>query len=202
MVDTFPKAFSQVATSQVCHRISVWFLVSSSHSVRSHSRLRRLRRPNLTFGKMPFGILHILEVATWEIVYSESCHLGNCTFGKLPLGKLHIREVATWEIDHSGSFHLGDCPFGKLPLGKLSIREVATWEIDHSGSFHLGNCPFWKLPLGRLHIWDVAFGKMPIAPHIKGGGDIYWPPSEYTIQRIDLLEKLQVPFIVNNPGNL
>ena len=171
MVDTFPKAFSQVATSQVCHRISVWFLVSSSHSVRSHSRLRRLRRPDLTFGKMPFGILHILEVATWEIVYSESCHLGNCTFGKLPLGKLHIREVATWEIDHSGSFHLGNCPFGKLPLG-------------------------------RLHIWDVAFGKMPIAPHIKGGGDIYWPPSEYTIQRIDLLEKLQVPFIVNNPGNL
>jgi len=37
--------------------------------------------PNLTFGKLPLGILHIWEVATWEIVTWE------VAIGKMPLGK-------------------------------------------------------------------------------------------------------------------
>ena len=36
-----------------------------------HCSLRRLRRPNLTFGKLPLGKLHIWEVTTWEIVTCE-----------------------------------------------------------------------------------------------------------------------------------
>jgi len=42
-----------------------------SSSVRPHCSLRLLERPNLTFGKVPLGNLHIWEVATWKIVTWE-----------------------------------------------------------------------------------------------------------------------------------
>ena len=54
-------------------------LVYPSRSAWSHCSLWRLRRPNLTFGKMPLGKCHIWEDATWEIVM----YLGN-PFGKVP----------------------------------------------------------------------------------------------------------------------
>ena len=86
----FPKwklpkcAISQAAT----------FQVSSSRSARTaalgppqpilaaaldpHCSLRRLRGPNLTFGKLPLRKLHTWEVATWDILPWE------IAFGKVP----------------------------------------------------------------------------------------------------------------------
>ena len=46
-----------------------------------HCSLRRLRGPNLTFGKLPLGKLHIWEVATWKIDTWE------VALGKMPYGK-------------------------------------------------------------------------------------------------------------------
>ena len=43
--------------------------------------LRRLRGPNITFGKLPLGKLHIRKVVAWEIVTWE------VALGKMPLGK-------------------------------------------------------------------------------------------------------------------
>ena len=43
---------------------------------------RRPRRPNLTFKKLPFGKLHIWEVATWNKIVTWEV-----TIGKMPLGK-------------------------------------------------------------------------------------------------------------------
>ena len=51
MLGNFPKDFSQVATSQMCPQ------------------------PDLTFGKLPLGKLH-LEIVTWKV-----------PLGKMPLGK-------------------------------------------------------------------------------------------------------------------
>ena len=56
-------------------------LAHPSRSARPHCSLRRLRGPNLTFGKLPLGKLHIWEVATWEIVTWE------VALGKMPLLK-------------------------------------------------------------------------------------------------------------------
>ena len=45
-----------------------------------HDRLRRLRGPNLNFGKLPLGKLQIWEVATLEILTWE------VALGEMPLG--------------------------------------------------------------------------------------------------------------------
>ena len=82
MLGTFPKAFSQVATSKMFNFLTSYFQCllqpqrSAHYSVLAamlgpHCSLRRLRRPNLTFGKLSLGKLHIWEVA----------------FGKMSLGK-------------------------------------------------------------------------------------------------------------------
>ena len=78
-----PKcAISKAATSQICPRRSARPSVCSSRGAwATYSILRRLRGPNLTFGKLPLEKLHIGEVATWEIVTLE------VVFGKMPLGK-------------------------------------------------------------------------------------------------------------------
>ena len=36
-----------------------------------HCSLRRLRGPNLTFGKSPLGKLHIWEIVTWKVVLGK-----------------------------------------------------------------------------------------------------------------------------------
>ena len=46
-------------------------LAHPSCSVRPFCSLRRLKRPNLTFGKLPLGKMYIWEVATWEVVTWE-----------------------------------------------------------------------------------------------------------------------------------
>ena len=46
-------------------------LAHPSCSVRPLCSLRRLKRPNLTFGKLPLGKMYIWEVATWEVVTWE-----------------------------------------------------------------------------------------------------------------------------------
>ena len=70
MLSTFPKAFSQMATSKMCN-----FLSSARPSIpvltaaidpHPYYSLRRLRRPYLTVGNLPLGKLRI-----W------SCHLIN-----------------------------------------------------------------------------------------------------------------------------
>ena len=71
---TFPRVFSLLATSQmynfpsgnlqVCPSCSARPLDCSSRSAWPHCSLRRLRRPNLTFGKLLLGKLHIWEVFT------------------------------------------------------------------------------------------------------------------------------------------
>jgi len=61
VIITFQKAFSQVATSQMLN-------FCSSRSDRPRCSLRRLRRPTITFGKLPLGKMHIWEVATMETV--------------------------------------------------------------------------------------------------------------------------------------
>ena len=93
MLGTFPKDFSQVATSQaatfrVYHSRSARPSACSSSSARpldhpNHSAwppLRRLRGLYLTFEKLTLGKIHIWEVVTWEIVTWE------VAFGKMPLG--------------------------------------------------------------------------------------------------------------------
>ena len=95
----FPRVFSQQKTSQmsifpICNFPSMSqpqrqpvlaaALDPLSHpcrSARAHCILRRLRRPNLTFGKLSLRKLNIWEAATWEIVTWE------VTLGNLPLGK-------------------------------------------------------------------------------------------------------------------
>jgi len=75
----FPKGFfpsgnflnitvSQAATSQV------------------YPSLRRLRGPNLTFGKLLLGKLHVREVDTWEVATWEIV-TWEVASGKKPLGK-------------------------------------------------------------------------------------------------------------------
>ena len=97
MLGTFPLAFYQAATSQgyfpngnfqnlPLHKnqlpksilIAVPVLAAElspqvhlSSSVCPYCSLGRLERPNLTFGKVPLGNLHIWEVATWNIVTWE-----------------------------------------------------------------------------------------------------------------------------------
>ena len=53
----------------------------ASRSVRPFFSVRRLRRPNLTFGKLPLEMIYIWKVSTWQIVTWE------VTLGKMPLGK-------------------------------------------------------------------------------------------------------------------
>ena len=85
----FPKwqlpkcAISQAATSQVCSSSSACptpdVLVTkvgpypNLDAVLAHipCSLRRIRRSNQTFGKLPLGKLNILEVTTWETVIWE-----------------------------------------------------------------------------------------------------------------------------------
>ena len=65
-------SISKAATSQICPRRSARPSVCSSRGAwATYSILRRLRGPNLTFGKLPLGKLHIGEVAPWEIVTLE-----------------------------------------------------------------------------------------------------------------------------------
>ena len=66
MLGTAPKAFSQVLISK--EYFPKWQLPKSvlAAALGPHCSLRRLRRPNLTFGKLPLGKLHSWEVATWE----------------------------------------------------------------------------------------------------------------------------------------
>ena len=87
---TFPKAFFQEATSQwyfpkwqlskcaisqtviskVCP--SPKHVLAADRGPLAHPcTLRRLKRPNLTFGKLPLGKMYIWEVATWEVVTWE-----------------------------------------------------------------------------------------------------------------------------------
>ena len=96
----YSRVFSQVATSRMCNLPRANFpslswpqrlphaqpnlaaaLGPLGAALGPHSSLRRLRRPNLTFGKLPLGKLHIWEVSTWEIVTRE------VALGKMPLGK-------------------------------------------------------------------------------------------------------------------
>ena len=77
----FPRVFSQAATFQIFPSRSAWpqsvlaaALGSMTHPSRSarpppHYSLRCFRGPNLTFGKLPLGKLHIFRgiVATWKI---------------------------------------------------------------------------------------------------------------------------------------
>ena len=73
MLGTFPKAKTFQGYFPSARPLS-----SSSHSAGPHCSLRRLRRPNLTFGKLHLEKLHICEIATWEIFVWEAA------FGKIP----------------------------------------------------------------------------------------------------------------------
>ena len=61
----FPKGFFQSCPLPIL-----------AAALRPHCSLRRLRRPNLTFRKLPLGKLQIWKVASWEVA-----------LGKMPLGK-------------------------------------------------------------------------------------------------------------------
>ena len=83
MLGTFPKAFlkgyfpkwklpncaiSQATTSQVCLSRSTRPQAYPSLCARPPKcSLRRLERPNLTFGKLPLGKLNNWGVVTWEV---------------------------------------------------------------------------------------------------------------------------------------
>ena len=107
MLGTFLKHFSQAATSQVATSLMCNFLRGNfpslsftqrqvrqpfltaalgpqthpSRSARSLCSLRRLRKPNISFGKLLLGKMYIWEVATLEIVTWE------VALGKMPLEK-------------------------------------------------------------------------------------------------------------------
>ena len=108
ILGTFPKSFSQVATSQLCNfpsnfsclsqpqysspqtvlAAALALLACSSRSAQlpSPSQLQRLApqsslRRLITFRKLPLGKFHIWEVAAWEIVIMEFA-LGNLALGK------------------------------------------------------------------------------------------------------------------------
>ena len=75
------RVFSKVATFQQIPNLKLpkFILIANlfpqhvlDAALGPHCSLRRLRRPNLIFGKLPLGKLHIWEVATWEIVTWKS----------------------------------------------------------------------------------------------------------------------------------
>ena len=75
ILGTFPKDSFQVATSpRYFPKLKL-----------PKCSLRRLRGPNLTFGKLPFGKLHIWEVASKEFV---------------------TREVAVWKVPNTDAMIL------------------------------------------------------------------------------------------------
>ena len=128
MSGTFPKNFSQVATSQgyfpkckifqlcnfpngnfpslslsqrsttACSSLGAW-PDSPSSALGLHFSLRGLRKPNLTFGKLPLWKFHIWEVATWEIITQE------VAIEKMPLEK-YLTSIERRQLDLSSDFVL------------------------------------------------------------------------------------------------
>ena len=84
------------------------------------TQLRRLRRPNQTFRKLPLGKLHIWEVAIWEIVTWE-----------VALGKIVIRRGKTLSILW-GEMSVKLKPHGSLfPQNIYSRENGEVKKIDH-----------------------------------------------------------------------
>ena len=103
MVDTFPKTFSQAATSRwYFHK---WNLSNCAISQAATSQVYSFLSNRLLsfFLATVFGSQCSQRRPKWP----------NPTFRKFPLRKLHIWEVATWEI---GTWEVA---FWKFPLGKL-----------------------------------------------------------------------------------
>ena len=82
LLGSFPKNFSLVATSQLCNFPSGNFpslsypqCLAPQHALVAalglHCNLRRLRGPNITFGKLLLGKLHIWEIVTWEVLLGK-----------------------------------------------------------------------------------------------------------------------------------
>ena len=81
------------------------------------TQLRRLRRPNQTFRKLPLGKFHIWEVAIWEIVTWE-----------VALGKIVIRRGKTlsilWgEMSVKLKPHGSLFPIKNIPLHNHNLRK-------------------------------------------------------------------------------
>ena len=67
------RQLPKCAISQVCPRLSAWTLVTA---LGLYYSLRLLRRPNLTFGKLPLKKFHNWEIGTWKVA-----------LGKIPFGE-------------------------------------------------------------------------------------------------------------------
>ena len=114
-----PKcAISQAATSKVYPSHSAWPPACSSLDARppsptqpqrsaSHCSLQLLRRPNLTFEKLPLGKIP----------------LGSCHWGKYPW------EVATGE-NSLGKFPLVKNPFGKCLTPRICPLESSSIKVN------------------------------------------------------------------------
>ena len=62
-----PRVFAQVATSKSILVTALGPYPVLAAALGPKCSLRCSRRPNLTFGKFPLGVLHIWEVVTQEI---------------------------------------------------------------------------------------------------------------------------------------
>ena len=81
MLGTFPRVFSQVATSQMCIFPSGNF---PNVHFPSWGKCRFSYMGKLPLGKLSFGKMYIWEVAAWETAHLGSCNLGNCHLGSCP----------------------------------------------------------------------------------------------------------------------
>ena len=117
MLDTFPKGFSQAATTSPGYfpkwQFSKCAIPHAATSQVHSSRSARPPSPYYTQRLAPIAacvasegfIPNLWEVAAWEISHLGSCHLGNC---------------------HVGS-HPCENAFGKIPNTKMSIHKSQTF---------------------------------------------------------------------------
>ena len=131
----FPRAFSQVATSQLCNfpndnvsqvspsrsthtslfqpqRSSLQPILGAALGHPPNCSLRCIRGPNLTLGNLPLGKFHIWEVATCEIVTWKVAQ-GKMTLVKyLTLLKYGIQEPQVFRLMDA----IMSCPLISDPL--------------------------------------------------------------------------------------
>ena len=120
MVDTFPKTFSQAATSRWYfpkRQLPVGIFPSGNFPL-VFSQVEPFQLCNFPSGNFPSLFFSQQSAPQFFSSHSSQCSQRrskwpNLTFRKFPLRKLHIWEVATWEI---GTWEVA---FWKFPLGKL-----------------------------------------------------------------------------------